>query len=100
MEGISEGVKTMTGAILILIFAFFLPLICSSIDAFVVVLPIAGGAIGGLVYAAICLAGITFIKKSKNTLSKFISFILTTIVSFIVGIIVGFIIVFIIASFM
>lgn len=86
--------------ILILIFAFFLPLICSSIEAFAVVVPLVGGAIGGLVYAAICLVGITFVKQSKSILAKFISFIGTTIVSFIVGAIVGAILVVIIASLM
>ncbi len=84
--------------ILVLIFAFFLPLVCASIDAFVVVLPIVGGAIGGIIYALVSFAGITFIKQAKSSLIKFVVFLLTTIVSFIVGIIAGLILVGIIVS--
>ena len=84
--------------VLVLIFAFFLPLVLSCINAFVVVVPLIGGMIGGVVYCLVSLTGITFIKQSKSSLIKLIIFMVTTIASFIIGAIVGLIFAGIIAS--
>ena len=57
--------------ILILIFAFFLPLIWGSTPVLCETLPLIGGAIGGVLYICSSMVGIILIKKAKTNLHKF-----------------------------